>query len=44
MKSGKCFRPSGVSLELIGASRELGTQMMAELCQRVFDGLVMPAV
>ena len=32
-----------VSLLLIASSREVGIQVMAELCQRVLDWLVMPA-
>ena len=35
--------PSDVSLELIAASGKVGIQVMAELCQRILDGLGMPA-
>ena len=37
MKSGKATRPSGVSVEMIVASGEIGDQVMMELCQRVLD-------
>ena len=35
--------PSDISLELIAVSREIGIQAMDELCQRVLNGLRMPA-
>ena len=33
MRTAKASVPSGVSLELIAASREVGIQVMAEICQ-----------
>ena len=39
MKTGKAPGPSKVSLKLIGASGGVGIQVMAEICQRVLDGL-----
>ena len=43
MKTGKAPGPSEVSLELIAASRGVGIQVMAEICQKVLDGFGMPA-
>ena len=37
MKKGKACGPSEVSLELIAASRTVGIQVMAEICQKVLD-------
>ena len=42
MKTGKAAGSSDVSLELIAAISKLGIQVMAEICQRVPDGLGMP--
>ena len=42
MKTGKVSVTSDVSLELIAASRRLGIQVMAEICQRVLDEFGMP--
>ena len=42
MKTGKAPGPSDVSLELIAASKEVGIQMMAEICWKVLDGFGMP--
>ena len=42
MKAGKALGPSEVSLELIAASGGVGIQVMAEICQRVCYGYVMP--
>ena len=39
MKTGKAPGPSEVLLELIAASRGIGIQVMAEICQKVLDGL-----
>ena len=42
MKTGKSSSPpSDISLKLIAASEEVGTQMMLELCQRALDGFRM---
>ena len=43
MKTVKAPVPSEVSLELIAASGRVGIQIMAEICQKVLDGLGMPA-
>ena len=43
MKTGKAPGPSEVSLELIAASREVGIQLMAEICHKVLDVFGMPA-
>ena len=43
MRTGKAPEPSEISLELIAASRGVGIQLMAEMCQKVLDGLGMPA-
>ena len=43
MKTGKAPGPSEVSLELIAASGGVGSQVMAEICQKVIDGFGMPA-
>ena len=43
IKTGKAPGRSEVSLELIAASRGVGIQVMAEICQKVVDGLGMPA-
>ena len=43
MKAGKAPGLSEVSLELIAARRGVGIQVMAEICQRILDGFVMPA-
>ena len=40
MKTGKSPGPSDVSLELIAASAGAGIQVMAEICQRVLDGML----
>ena len=42
MKSGKATGTSGVSVEMIVASGEIGVKVMMELCQRVLDGRGMP--
>ena len=42
MKSGKATRTSGVSVEMIVASGEIGVKVMMELCQQVLDGREMP--
>ena len=42
MKIAKAPGPSEVSLELIAASGGVGIQVMAEICQKVLDGLGMP--
>ena len=42
MKSGKATGTSGVSVEMIVASGEIGVEVMMELCQRVLDGRGMP--
>ena len=42
MKTRKAPGPSEVSLELIAASRGVGIQVMAEICQYVLDGFLMP--
>ena len=39
MKTGKAPVPTEVSLELIAASRGVGIQVMAEICQEVLDVL-----
>ena len=41
MKSGIAPGLSDILLELIVASREVGIQVMAEICQRVIDGFGM---
>ena len=38
MKTGKGPGPSDVSLDLIAASRGIGIQVMADICQKVLDG------
>ena len=43
LKTGKSPGPSEVSLGLIAASRGVGIQMMAEICQNVLSGFGMPA-
>ena len=43
MKTGKAPGCSNVSLEMIPANGEVGIQVMAELCQRILDGLGTPA-
>ena len=43
MKTGKAPGPSEVLLELIGAIRGVGIQVMAEICQEVLDRFVMTA-
>ena len=43
MKTGKVPGPSDMSLEFIDASREVGIQATAEICQKVLDGFGMPA-
>ena len=43
MKTGKAHGPSEVSLESIAASGGGRSQVMAEICQKVLDGLGMPA-
>ena len=43
MKPGKASGPSEVSTEMIIASGEIGIQVMLEICQRVLDGLGIPA-
>ena len=42
MKSGKATGPSGVSVEMIVASGEIGAKVMMELCQCVLNGRGMP--
>ena len=42
MKSGKATGTSGVSVEMIVASGEIGVKVMMELCQCVLDGREMP--
>ena len=42
MKAGKAAGPSEVSVEMIAASREIGIDVMVELCQSVLDGRGMP--
>ena len=42
MKTGKVPETPNVSLELIAASRGIGIQVMAEIGQKVQDGLEMP--
>ena len=42
MKSGKATGTSGVSVEMIVASGEIGVKVMMELYQRVLDGIGMP--
>ena len=42
MKTGKAAGPSGMSVEMISASGEIGIGVMIEMCQRVFDGGGMP--
>ena len=42
IKTGKAPGHSVVSLELIAASGGVGSQVMAEVCQRVLDGFGMP--
>ena len=42
MKSGKATGTSGVSVEMIVASGEIGVKVMMKLCQRVMDGRGMP--
>ena len=42
MKAGKAAGPSGVSVEMIVASGEIGISVMMELCQGVLDGRGMP--
>ena len=41
MKTGKALGPSAVSLELIAASGGVGIHVMAEICQKVLDGVRM---
>ena len=43
MKQGKAAGPSEVRTEMVVASGEIGIQVMIELCQRVLDGLGIPA-
>ena len=43
MKTGKAPGCSGVLLEVIAANVEIGIQAIAELYQRLLDGLGMPA-
>ena len=43
MKTGKVPGPSEVSLLLIASSGGVGIQVMAYICQKVFDGFGMPA-
>ena len=43
MRTGKAFGHSDVSLWLIAVGKELGIQLMVEICQRIYDGLGMPA-
>ena len=43
LKTGKAPRPSEVSLELIAASRGVGIQVMAEICQKSLREFGMPA-
>ena len=38
MKAGKAIGPSEVSVEMIAASGEIGTDVMMELCQGMLDG------
>ena len=42
MKTGKAHGSSEVSLEMITASRGVGIQVMAEICQKVLYGFKMP--
>ena len=42
MKAGKAAGPSEVSVEMIGASGEMGIGVMVELCQGELDGRGMP--
>ena len=42
VKTGRAPGHSDVSLELIAASWNVWTQVMAEICQRVLDGFGMP--
>ena len=42
MSTGRAPGPSVISLKLIAASRGIGIQVMAEICQRVLDGFGMP--
>ena len=43
MKTGQASGPLDLSLDLIATSREVGIQVMLELCQGVLDRLGMPA-
>ena len=43
MKTEKAPGPSEVSFQLVAASTGVGIQVMAVLCQRILDGLGMPA-
>ena len=43
MKTGNDSAPLDVSLEFAAASREVGIELMVVLCQRVLDGLGVPA-
>ena len=43
MKTSKAPGPSDVSLKVIADSGEVGTQVIAEVCQGVLDVLGMPA-
>ena len=43
MKTGQPIGPSEVLLELIAASRTVGIQVMAEICQKLLDGFGMTA-
>ena len=43
MKTGKAPGPSEVSLGFNAASRGVGIQVMADICQKVLDGFGMPA-
>ena len=42
MKTGKAVGASELSLELSAASGGVGIQVMAEICQKVLDGLGIP--
>ena len=42
MKTAKPSGPSDAILELIAASEEVRIQVMAEICQRLLDGLGIP--
>ena len=43
MKAGKAPGHSYVPLEVFASSGEVGTRVMAEMCQSFLDGLRMPA-